>query len=70
MAGPLGYPGRVCESRANTPAPERSTLLWITSSEIDELIALLYPMTHAIICAGRHPLDSPMGLNLRDVRQS
>jgi hypothetical protein len=39
----------------------------LTDAETDELLELLRPMARAVVAAGDLPLDSPMGLNLREL---
>lgn len=42
-------------------------LTGLTDDELAELAALLLPLTRAVVEAGDIPVQSPMGLNLRDV---
>jgi hypothetical protein len=42
----------------------------LTDDEHDELVALLRPLTVAVVTAGDLPLDSPMGLDLRELTGS
>jgi hypothetical protein len=37
----------------------------LSDEELDELAAVLRPITRAVVAAGDLPLDSPMGLDLR-----
>ncbi len=39
----------------------------LTAAEREELISALRPLTRAVVAAGEIPLDSPMGLDLRQV---
>lgn len=52
---------------ARTDALAGAGLAALTADEVEELLALLRPVTRAVVAAGDIPVDSPMGLDLRTV---